>query len=271
MTLLRLAKRVASIVAACVLSGCGWDELDAVSPVLAAETANPPDATQGTGVPPQDATAPQTTAWPDDAGADGAVDEGGPVPEAGEPSDAATAGEEGVLDEASGELSALPCMGTQTVIRQWTFDSDTQGWTLELNTGVQGGLTWNDTMGDPSPGSLQVDITPNVADAGKVNGGWTGYADSFGDLSGRTLAAWVWLDQGVSPNLKLFVQTGSQWVWADNGVVILPSRKWTCVSLAVSAPSYNGPGYDPTSVVRIGFELLGPSPFRVFIDTVRYY
>ncbi len=167
--------------------------------------------------------------------------------------------------------SPLPCTSTQTVIGQWTFDSDIQGWALSMDTGVQGDLTWTSGLGDPSPGALEVHVTRGSGDAASSNGAWLQYDTALGNLSGRTVSAWVWLDSGPTPHFKLYVQTGSQYVWADNGTVYLTPHTWTCVSLPVSSPSYNGDNYDPTSVVRLGFEMLDSEPFRLYVDSVRYY
>jgi hypothetical protein len=218
------------------LPGCGWTELDAIVPGGA------------------DARALDARSHPEET-TDGAA-------EAVE-SDASTA--------PDGDLSSLACSGNQATLYSWTFDSGTQGWALALDTGVMATLEWTASVGQPSLGALEVSITPKEDDGGTVNGGWLKYPHAFGDLSGRTVSAWVWLESGESPNLKVFAQTGTQYVWSDNGTVHLRPRTWTCVSLPISTPSYDQPDYDPTDVVNIGFELLGSTSFQVQIDTIRIY
>jgi hypothetical protein len=189
---------------------------------------------------------------------------------AGRPPTDASTSEEGASSE--GGSSSVACNGSPAVVRQWTFDSDVQGWWMSMDTGVQGRLIWSSSIGNPSTGALEADVTQGSVDAGHVSGAWAQYdMMPLGDLTGRTISAWLWLDQGVSPRIKVFVQAGPQYGWADNGTILLTSHTWTCVSMPVTSPSYNGPNYDPTAVVRLGFEMRGTTPFRLYVDSVRYY
>jgi hypothetical protein len=165
----------------------------------------------------------------------------------------------------------FPCTNTETTVMEWTFDTSVSGWLISAQTDVQASLAWTSAEGKPSPGALQIEVTPRESDAGATSGAWPQFGMKLGDLSGRTISAWAWLDSGPSPELKFFVQTGSQWVWADNGTVHLSPKVWTCVSLPVSSPAYSGENYDPTDVVRLGFQVFGVSPFRLFVDTVRIF
>jgi hypothetical protein len=192
-------------------------------------------------------------------------DAGGVVDASAGPDDAPIADGVAALDGESGVLS---CNLVANPLTQWTFDANVQGWTLAVDKGVQASLTWTGSTGLPSAGALRAAVTPNADDGGSLTGAWAHYDMSSVDLSNRTLSAWVWLDSGTTPNLKVYVQTGSQYVWADGGTVHLRAHEWTCVSMAVSSPAYNQANYDPTNAIRIGFELLGPSPFTLFIDTV---
>ncbi len=230
---MRNALPLALAAAAALLGACTWASLDAIT---VAGDAGP------------------QRAGPGGPAADGAGDEA--------PASGASAG----ACSASGAATA-----TAAATRQWTFDSNVEGWSLETDTGVPATLGWNASAGDPSPGALEADVTPAASDSGAVSGAWAAFIPSSPlDLSGRTLSAWVWLDSGESPNLKTFVQTGSQYDWADNGTVHLALHEWTCVSMPVSSPSYEQPSYDPSQVIRLGFEMLGREPFRLFIDSVRY-
>jgi hypothetical protein len=176
------------------------------------------------------------------------------------------AGEGGV----DAEPSTLPCRPVGTAIDAWTFDAGVDGWTLLVDPNVQASLTWTSSSGDPAPGALVVEIAPSK-DAGTINGGWVQYTAPLGNLSSRTASAWVMLDRGAIPHLKLFVQTGSQYAWADNGTMTLSRETWMCVSLNLQSPAYQQATYDPTDVIRIGFELLGSEPFRLYIGTVEIY
>ncbi|MCL2449198.1 MAG: hypothetical protein FWD17_09645, partial [Polyangiaceae bacterium] len=71
--------------------------------------------------------------------------------------------------------------------------------------------------------------------------------------------------------LKVFAQTGPQYIWADNGINVLSPHTWTCVSLPLASPSYDQANFDPTNVIRIGFEMLAAAPFKIAFDTVVVY
>jgi hypothetical protein len=258
----RMAGGLAGLAAGALLvTSCGWDRLDAIGPAPGGGDSPTGDALVEASTGGDAAALPPDGSSSQDGQTQDATGDGTP--------DGDAAGEASPPDDGA---SSLACSAAGSPVRQWTFDSDLQGWTLSMDTGVVGNVSWMGSSGNPSPGALAVEITSVTADGGVANGSWAEYeGTSLGNLSGRTLSAWLWLDSGVSPHLKVFVQTGSQYTWADNGTVELAPGAWTCVSMAVSSPSYtNGPNYDPTNVVRVGFEMLGASPFRVFVDTVRY-
>jgi hypothetical protein len=232
-------RRVAlSLATALELSGCGWTELEAVA-------QGAPDARAS------DAKAMDARAHPQDA-TDAPVEQ----------SDAAN-------EDALPDIDAsAPCIHDGAPIYAWTFDSSVESWALSLDTGVKATSAWTGSTGYPTLGAVDIQITPQPNDAGDTNGGWIQYAQAFGDLSGRTVSAWVWLESGKSPDLQFFAKTGSQYVWGDNGTVHLHPQTWTCISLPISAPYYTQPGYDPTDVVTIGFLFLGTDSFTVYVDTV---
>jgi hypothetical protein len=247
----RAMRAAGAIVLGCGLGGCGWEEIDALAP---GEGGSGYDAGAGS----LDAGSTPDVTTDDQASAEAGSSDGD-LGETGSPA-------------GDGDMtSSLPC-STGAPLREWTFDTDSEGWVFLMNPGVSGGVSWTGAAGDPSPGTLDVDVTSVPPDAGTANGGWVEFqATPLGNLSGRVLSAWVWLEAGPTPNLKIFVQTGSQFVWADNGTVHLQPHVWTCVSLAVSSPAYtNGPDYDPQNVVRLGFEMLSPEPFHVYVDSVGY-
>lgn len=187
------------------------------------------------------------------------------------PSDAELEPEDEVVEPgADAAPSTQPCTPIGTPIDAWTFDAGIEGWSLSLDPNVQASLTWTGGAGNPTPGALQVTIAPSE-DAGTITGGWVEYSASLGDLSSRTASAWVWLEKGTAPHLKLFVQTGSHYAWADNGTIYLSPQIWTCLSLNLQSPSYEQATYDPTDVITIGFEMLGSAPFQLYIGTVQIY
>jgi hypothetical protein len=238
------------------LSGCGWTDLDAVS-------SGAPDARAS------DARASDARAHSQD-GPDGS-NKGADGSSKG--TDGSNEATDASNDEAApdGEVSTAACTSDEATIYDWTFDSDVEGWALSVDTGVKASFAWTGSTGYPSSGAAEIKITPEQNDGGSPNGGWIQYSHAFGDLTGRTLAAWVWLESGTSPYLQVFAKTGAQYVWGDNGTVRLHPQTWACVSLPISTPYYSQPGYDPTDVVTIGFLFLGSAPFTVYVDTVSIY
>jgi hypothetical protein len=201
---------------------------------------------------PIDAIAPLASG--DDAAADVAVDTG---------RDAIS------HDGAQDGPSSSACSSSTPPVAEWTFDTNINGWVIDLGTGVNASLTWTGSTGNPTPGAFQVDFTPAPSDAGVYSTVWIHEDMGPSDFTGRTLSAWAWLDSGPSPRFLTYAQTGSQYEWADDGEHTLTPHAWTCVSLQLSKPSFNQPNYDTTQVIRIGFEMINNSPFRVFVDTVR--
>jgi hypothetical protein len=214
------------------LAACGWDHIDAFGPAVADFES-------------------------DDAGGG---DEAGVVdgPDLPDGADAAEA-------SLSPGTSSVACANPAPPVREWTFDTTTEAWSLLSDPRSRGSLVWSPALGNPSSGALQVDVTPATG-----MGAWLRFTQPLGDLTARTVSAWVWLDLGPSPRFKVFVQTGSQFAWADSGPLFLPSRMWTCVTLPIGAPLYSQASYDPTNVVILGFEMLSTLPFRVYVDSVRY-
>lgn len=227
------------------LSACDWANIDAIAPrpVSGDEIADVALPVPGEEI--------AETSAPTDEGLDAANSS------------------EGLRDVSS--ATSAPCASNTVAVEQWTFGTSVDGWALLLDTDVTATLTWTGSTGNPAAGALQVDANPAPSDAAVLSGAWLVLDQTPpSDLSERTLSAWVWLDSGPSPHLKAFAQTGTQWAWADGGTFLLTPNAWTCVSLNVSAPAYNQANYDPADVVRIGFEMLGPAAFRVYVDSVRY-
>ena len=227
--------------AATAATACVWDRLDAI----AALTSTGVDDASTDVLRGAEASATGDGAAPGDATTDASTPPDGP--------------------------SSAPCEPQASPIDEWTFDSNVQSWVASTDTGVQASLTWTDATGQPTAGALEFDVTPRASDSGSTSGAWAEYEMPLGNLSGRTLAAWARLESGTSPQLKVFAQSGSQYIWADNGTIYLEPQTWTCVSLPISSPSFMQSDFDPTDVIRIGFETLGTAPFQIAFDTVVLY
>lgn len=171
--------------------------------------------------------------------------------------------------DGSGEASVQACMGAGTPVLSWTFDTTEDSWVLS-SEGADVTTSWSGATGDPTPGALEVNFTGLSPDAGGPGATtWVHAEIPTTNLTGRTVSAWVRLNSGPSPQFLSFVQTETAYAWADNGELRLPLGSWTCVSLPISSPVDAYSQYDPTQVVRIGFEMIATAPFQLLIDTVR--
>jgi hypothetical protein len=260
----------ASLVGPALLAcaSCGWDYLDAIRANTLTSTTGQMDATaDGTVGAAGSPDAPgDGNAESDDAPDGQPLGAGGPI----DGSSAIEAGDATLPPDAN--PSAEACSSSQTAARAWNFDTTTEGWVAPAGSGAQTTLVWTGAIGNPNPGSLAADIS---ALDGSNHSTLVQYSGSpaLGNLSGRTISAWVMVESSTTQDAKLFVQTTS-FAWADNGTIHLAPHVWTCMSLSVSGPSYNtlSPPYDPTMGLRIGIELgVGASPFRLYVDSVRYY
>lgn len=232
---------LACVLAAATGGGCAWEPIDALA-LVDAGTRSTYDA---------------NTTGPGDIDAGDTSDAGGTV-------DATNGG--GAPDAAASSSAA--CGAPGPFVDEWTFDASVESWTVAVDPGVLGNVSWTAATGEPSPGALELEVTPSPADGGSAGGAWLQVNGSYGDLTGRTVTAWIWLDSGEGPQLKVFAQSGPQYGWEDDGTIHLLPRTWTCVSLPVSTPSYEQAWFDPTDVIRIGFEMLSDAPFRVMVDSV---
>jgi hypothetical protein len=257
----------AAVVVAFVWAGhsaCDWEELDAIASLQGAGDVQVSDA--------------EVVADGSEAAdvSDGETEDGRLFSDSSSRAQDATSAGDGAntadafdaLAADASETSVACATAGASAVKQWTFDATTEGWAVLDGTGTT--VTW--VNAGPTPGALEVDGLPVIGDAASSQS-HIGVDELPGvDLSGRTLSALLWLDSGTSPTIKLFVQTGPLYTWADGGSIVLPLRTWTCASLNVSAPSYTSQNgvYDPTDVVRIGFELDETAPYRLYIDSVSY-
>lgn len=202
-------------------SACDWQDLNAIVPLPGGGDAGAYDA--------------ETV----DEGSDSAHEASDAVAQMGDAT-SATDGTDAAdtSDGQAGDVAMVPTCGSTSspVTKQWTFDATTEGWKVEDGAGMT--IQVNNNVGWPTSGALEVDSTVNSSDAAS-NQAYIGFDESpAADLSGRTVSAWLWLDSGTSPNLKLFVQTGNIYTWADGGSFVLAAHTWRCVSLDVSSPNY---------------------------------
>jgi hypothetical protein len=171
--------------------------------------------------------------------------------------------------DGSSGASGQACMATGTPVLAWTFDTTDDSWILS-SEGADVTTSWSGATGDPTPGALAVDFAGLSPDAGGPGATiWVHAEIPASDLTGRTVSARIWLNGGQSPQFLSFAQTQTAYAWADNGEVRLPLGSWTCVVLPISSPVDAYPQYDPTQVVRIGFEMIATAPFQLFVDSVR--
>jgi hypothetical protein len=156
------------------------------------------------------------------------------------------------------------CASTSGTIQVWSFNSTVETWAYWPNLGP-GTLSWTAATGNPTAGSLALDVA-----SGDGVLGWIVFDSLTADLSGRTGAVWLYLDSGTV-GVKLYVQSSrSTYKWADGGFVTLTPKTWTCVTIDFSAPDYANAGYDPRNIVRFGLEFAGLGPVRVYADQFAY-
>lgn len=142
-----------------------------------------------------------------------------------------------------------------------TFDLNTQGFVATAATHPDGGatptVTFDSTIGNPSPGSIDVTLPFNG-----YNQGYTVQQDvaPIADLSGKTIHAKVMLDKvdgGAtsipSGYVQLFVQSNG-FKYANGPGAGLTAGTWTDLTLPVSTPTSMVSGYDPTQIIQVGVQ-----------------
>jgi hypothetical protein len=155
--------------------------------------------------------------------------------------------------------------GKSPSVMPWTFDCGADGFTVAYSsaTTLAPQLTWNGSIGNPGPGSLELVAafsgTSQTLEVGRS------LATAL-DLSGATLTAKVKLESGLSSDTtnlgsaKLYVKTGTQYIYACGASVNLtPGADWVSLSFPTGTPSYtatvDGGAYDPTQVKELGVEI----------------
>lgn len=119
-----------------------------------------------------------------------------------------------------------------TEVKLSTFDSDTEGWTLEL-AGVEGELSHTNIGADCHSAALEVSYSGqgNWEEAGI----FYRFEDEPYDLSAyATYSVDVFIDSDANPSdfrAQLYVKTGGDWQWnASNDIPVSPGQ-WTTLSM----------------------------------------
>jgi hypothetical protein len=168
------------------------------------------------------------------------------------------------------------------------FDATTEGFSLDTyhdissTTNLDDGsnpnnppptLTFDDTQGDPAPGSLSV-FAPfsganQYVDLQKVFG-----TTATQDWSGRTLHVRIKVSEGAfKGGGQLYVKTGSTYVFGGTYSALRPGTDWTEIALDIAAPMASSQAYDPHQIVSFGLQLntggagVGSTPVTFSVDS----
>ena len=153
--------------------------------------------------------------------------------------------------------------GTQPPILSHTFDTSQQGYVAEssvADAGVPPVLTWDSTIGDPSPGSVQ--LTTDFTDYNQTTDVAVTIAP-LANLTGKVLHAKVRLDanDGGATFPAGFVQlhassnSGTAYIYASGPGTPLTAGAWTDVSFDLAAPNFAQAGFDPSLIVDVGLQV----------------
>lgn len=156
------------------------------------------------------------------------------------------------------------CASTSGTSQVWSFNSTVESWQYWPNAGP-GTLSWTAATGNPTAGSLALDVT-----SGNGTLGWLVFDAPAPNLSGHTASVWLYLDSGTA-GIKMYAQSNpSSYAWADGGYVVLTPKTWMCITINYSSPVYEDATFDPTNIVRIGVEIGGTGPLRIYADQFAY-
>jgi hypothetical protein len=153
--------------------------------------------------------------------------------------------------------------GTQPPILSHTFDTSVQGYVAEtsvVDAGVPPVLAWDSTVGDPSPGSLE--LTNDFTDYNQTTDVAVTTAP-LANLTGKILHAKVRLDANDAGatfpagfvQLHASSNSGTAYIYASGPGTPLTAGVWTDVSFDLSAPNFAQAGFDPSLIVDVGLQL----------------
>lgn len=164
-----------------------------------------------------------------------------------------------------------------------TFDKTTQGYALTTTiTTPDGGtvpaLTWDGTVGDPTPGSL------------KITAEFTGYNQKLDaavnispllNLTGKVIHAKVRLDSGTVPAgyVQVHASSGTSYVFVNSAGSGLTAGSFIDVPLDLTAAHTANANFDPTQVIQVGVQIgtgsgpeggafPTPTPLTFHIDSI---
>ncbi|MFC0212316.1 glycosyl hydrolase [Paenibacillus chartarius] len=139
------------------------------------------------------------------------------------------------------------------------FESDTQGWTVDVNNANAEAASVSHDVYAQGLGSLKVDFSLSGTDFEIVK------FETI-DLSGvNELSAKLKLQSGTA-KARLYIKAGSGWTWTDSGMVDVESEDFVTVKLPLSGVA------DLNSVKAIGVKLeqfTGKGATAVYVDDVR--
>lgn len=157
------------------------------------------------------------------------------------------------------------CAGGPVPVQTWSFTTDVQSWTFFSGMTSSGTVRWTGTTGNPDPGAIQFDATGGSGTIGDIL-----FSSSTAiNLSGRTLSAWVMLATTKSVSVNFIAATTLTSTGYGPSVPLTPGS-WTCVSFNPDSPTSALAGYDPSQIRYIALQPVGSSPFRLYVDQVRY-
>lgn len=165
----------------------------------------------------------------------------------------------------------LGCKG-QELVRNWGFTTSEDGWIFDLaaNSGITGhSIGWAPDEGSPNLGSLKLELFGTSTTVKRL--GWfRPEADALGDLRGKWVSALARTDK-PGMIMKVYVENNTTGLgWTDGGEFNLNANQWDCAGVRIDMPKYSAPGFDPTTVRRLGLELWGTLPATVIVDDVGY-
>jgi hypothetical protein len=128
-------------------------------------------------------------------------------------------------------------------------------------------------LGDPQPGSIEIDIDFTAAGQLAV------LALNFDstDLTSKPISARVRVEAGAPPQVggKLYIKTGENYVYADSGQVTLTPGMWTTLSYVMPSFVADAAMYNVADVREVGIEFAIPmattfTPAVIHVDTFQY-
>jgi hypothetical protein len=142
-----------------------------------------------------------------------------------------------------------PAMVTET---GWTFDKDTEGWTVDAASlkpaTLAAKLDWNATEGKPKAGCLSLEIPFT----GRPQQAQITMADQKLDLTGKKLQMNVRRKGAFDGGIMFFAGSASDTSWTNAGWTLVPNEDWMTIVFDPVAAKAMNPDFDPTAVLYLG-------------------